>query len=410
MFNVETVRQDFPMLQGKLNEGQPLVYLDNGATTLKPTCVAEAVNHYYTEMTANAHRGDYEIAMKVDQAYEHTRETIARLINCQSKEVVFTSGATEGLNTIAFGYAKPLLKPGDVILLNYHEHASNVLPWFAVAKETGAVIRYIDLTEDGRITVENVEKALDDKVKIVSVAAITNVLGYKAPVKEICSLAHQYGAKVVVDGAQSVPHMPTDVQEWDCDFLAFSAHKMCGPTGAGVLYGKYDLLQQANPFTYGGGSNARFNANGEVILKDAPFKFESGTQPIEGVIGLNAAAEYLMNIGLDNIREYEMGLHEYLVEQLSQLDNIDLYNPTADNCNAAFNVKKVFAQDAASYLSTKGICLRAGNHCAKLLVEYLKTDITLRASFYFYNTKEDVDALVEALKTTTIENCVSIIF
>ncbi|MCF0111985.1 MAG: SufS family cysteine desulfurase [Erysipelotrichaceae bacterium] len=410
MFSVEEIRKDFPMLDNKTMSGKPLVYLDNGATTFKPYSVIEAVTNYYTNQTCNAHRGDYQLAADVSAQYEEARDAVAKLIHCQSKEVVFTSGASMSLNLAAYGYGQKNLQKGDVILITEAEHASNVLPWFRVAEVTGAVVEYIPLTDEGRVTPENLKKALHDKVKIVAFAAVSNVLGYVNDVKELVRLAHEQGAKAVVDGAQAVPHMEVNVSEWDIDFLAFSAHKMCGPTGVGVLYGKYNLLEETDPFMLGGGANARFDMCGNVQLKHAPFKFEAGTPPIEGVLGLKAACEYIMSVGYENISRHEHELRTYLTDQIKKLDHVILYNPNAETGIVTFNVRKIFSQDVASYLGTKGICVRSGSHCAKILVNFLKTSDTVRASLYFYNTKEDCDALVEALKTTTIENCVGIFF
>lgn len=413
MLKVEEIRKDFPMLNGVTNDGMPLVYLDNGATTMKPQCVVDEVVNYYQNMTANAHRGDYELSLKVDEAYDHVREIVADFINCQPKEVVFTYGTTSSLNYVAYGYGKTHLKAGDEILISVAEHASNTLPWYRVAEETGAIVKFIPLDDEGRITIENVEKMMNDKVKIISLAHVGNVLGYIAPMKEICQIAHRYGAKVVVDGAQSVPHIKTDVKDLDCDFLAFSAHKMCGPTGAGVLYGKYELLQQTDPAFLGGGSNARFDVDFNLMLKNAPYKFEAGTPNIEVVLGMGKAIEYISAIGLDKIAEHEKQLHDYAIEKLSQLENVIIYNPNGDTGIIAMNVKDrgkvIFAQDVASYLSTKGVCLRSGNHCAKNLWNYLGTDQTLRCAIYFYNTKEEIDKMVEGLKTATLANCIDIV-
>ena len=410
MLDVNKIREDFPMLQGKTMNGHPLAYLDNGATTLKPKQVIEAVNHFYCDITANAHRGDYELSQKVDKLYEETRSTVASFINCDPLEVVYTSGTTFGINQVAWGYVRTHLKKGDVILITEAEHASNVLPWFRLADECGFVIEYISLNEDGRVTLENYKKALHEGVRFVAVAEVGNVLGYRAPVKEMCRLAHEVGANILIDGAQSVPHGRTDVRDMDCDFLVFSAHKMCGPSGMGVLYGKYDLLKETEPLLLGGGSNARFYSCGNVVLKEAPYKFESGTQNIEGIMGMNAAVKYLMSIGMENIAEHEKELRDYLVSELEKLDNVIIYNPKGDSGIVTFNVKDIFSQDAAGYLSSQGVAVRSGNHCAKILVEFLKTDDTIRSSLYFYNTKEDVDALVEAARTCTIENCIGIFF
>ncbi len=398
------------MLHNRTMQSHPLVYLDNAATTFKPQCVIDAVVRYYTEQTTNVHRGDYEISYQVSEAYEKTREDVARFIHAEPKEIVFTAGASASLNLVAYGYGRKYLKPGDVILSTEAEHASNILPWFKVAEETGAKLEYIPLTEDGRLTLENFRKAMHEQVKIVAVADITNVLGYVAPIEEMTRIAHEHGAIVVCDGAQSVPHTPTDVKAWDVDFLAFSAHKMCGPTGIGVLYGKFELLQKTDPFMLGGGSNARFDMCGNILLKDAPYKFEAGTPNIEGVLGLQQAVRYLENIGMDRIEAYEHELKAYAIEKLKKLDNLILYNPTSPTGIIAFNVKDVFAQDAAGYLNSKGIAVRSGNHCAKILLNVLKTSETIRASLYFYNTKEDVDRFVQACSEITLENCVRLFF
>lgn len=398
------------MLRNLTMQSHPLVYLDNAATTFKPQCVIDAVVRYYTEQTTNVHRGDYEISYQVSEAYEKTREDVARFIHAEPKEIVFTAGASASLNLVAYGYGRKYLKPGDVILSTEAEHASNILPWFKVVEETGAKLEYIPLTEDGRLTLENFRKAMHDQVKIVAVADITNVLGYVAPIEEMTRIAHEHGAIVVCDGAQSVPHTPTDVKAWDVDFLAFSAHKMCGPTGIGVLYGKFELLQKTDPFMLGGGSNARFDMCGNILLKDAPYKFEAGTPNIEGVLGLQQAVRYLETIGMDRIEAYEHELKAYAIEKLKKLDNLILYNPTSPTGIIAFNVKDVFAQDAAGYLNSKGIAVRSGNHCAKILLNVLKTSETIRASLYFYNTKEDVDRFVQACSEITLENCVGLFF
>ena len=398
------------MLHHHTMQSHPLVYLDNAATTFKPQCVIDAVVRYYTDQTTNVHRGDYEISYQVSEAYEKTREDVARFIHAQPKEVVFTAGASASLNLVAYGYGRKYLKAGDVILSTEAEHASNILPWFKVAEETGAQIEYIPLTEDGQLTLENFRQAMHESVKIVAVADITNVLGYVAPIEEMTRIAHENGAIVVCDGAQSVPHTPTDVQAWGVDFLAFSAHKMCGPTGVGVLYGKYELLQKTDPFMLGGGSNARFDMCGNILLKDAPYKFEAGTPNIEGVLGLQQAVHYLESIGMEQIQAYEHELKAYAIEKLKKLDNLILYNPTSPTGIIAFNVKDVFAQDAAGYLNSKGIAVRSGNHCAKILLNVLKTSETIRASLYFYNTKEDVDRFVQACSEITLENCVGLFF
>ena len=410
MINTEIIRKDFPMLDNKKMAGKPLVYLDNSATTFKPNRVIDAINDFYHNYTSNIHRGEYELSQKADNAYDSVRGIVGKLINCSEKEVIFTSGATNSLNIVAYSYGLQNLKEGDEILLTLAEHASNVLPWFDVAKRTGAVINYIPLDEEGRLTPEGLKSVISEKTKIVAFASVTNVLGFIADVKELCRIVHQYGAIAVVDGAQSTAHIKTDVRDWDCDFLAFSAHKMCGPSGVGVLYGKKEILDAMVPFTYGGGSNARFEADGTVILKDAPEKFESGTPDMEGVIGLGAAVKYISSVGLDNIYEHEKQLRDYVVRKIKELGNVEIYNEHGDTGIIALNVKDIFAQDAASYIGSQGIAVRSGNHCAKMLHNVIGVTETIRASFYFYNTYEDADRLVEALKNCTIENCIGIFF
>ena len=285
----------------------------------------------------------------------------------------------------------------DEILLTVAEHASNTLPWFDVASEVGAVVNYIELDEMGRLTLENVIKAITNQTKIIAIAQVTNVLGFDAPLQEICAYAHERGIIVVVDGAQSVPHQVTDVQKTDIDFLAFSGHKMCGPTGVGVMYGKYELLCEMKPTRLGGGSNSRYNSCGVVTLKNPPYKFEAGTPNIEGVVGLGAAVNYLSKIGMENIHAYEKELRDYCIAKMKALDNVEIYNEKSHGA-IAFNIKGVFSQDAASLFNTYGIAVRAGQHCAKILDEFLHVSTTLRASFYFYNTKEEIDQFIEVCK------------
>lgn len=392
-------RKDFPMLSGKTMQNQPLVYLDNGATTFKPKVVIDAVVDYLSNYTANAHRGDYDLSAIVDERYEQARADIAKFVNAQRKEeIVFTSGTTDSLNLVAKGYARKYLQKDDEILISVAEHASNTLPWFDVAREVGAQVNYIDLDENGCITMENVKKAVNEHTKIISLAHVTNVLGHVLPTKEICEFAHQRNIIVCIDGAQSVPHMPVDVQAMDCDFLAFSGHKMCGPTGIGVLYGRYELLKQMTPTRNGGGNNARYNACGSVSLKNPPEKFEAGTPNIEGAIGLGAAVNYLMSIGMENIMKHEMELRAYAIKKLSEIDKVEIYNPDAKLGAIAFNIKGVFSQDAASLFNKYGVAVRAGQHCAKILDEYLHVTNTVRASLYFYNTVADIDRLAEVCK------------
>lgn len=405
MLDVDKIRKDFPMIENNPD----LVYLDSAATSLKPQCVIDAVVDFYAKHTSNVHRGDYRVAEINDKLYDGTRNFVAELIHCDKDEVVYTHNVSHSLNQIAFGL-KPMLKKGDTVLITYAEHASNVLPWFALQKEIGINIEYIETDNEANITIDTFKKAMHEGVKVVSVAEVTNVLGSIQPVKEMCEVAHSYGAYMIVDGAQSVPHMKVDVKDLDVDFLGFSAHKMCGPSGVGILYGKKKLLDAMEPVFYGGDMNARFNKDGEMLLKDTPVKFEAGTPNIEGVIGTGAAIQYLLSIGLDNIHEYEKELRAYAIDKLSQLDNIEIINPDNLYGPIDFNAKGVFAQDAAGFLASKDIAVRSGNHCAKILHNIIHTDQSIRASLYFYNTKEEIDRFVEACKEITLENCVGIFF
>lgn len=384
-------REDFPMLK------QDIIYLDNGATTFKPNCVIDAINYYYKEISANAHRGDYDISYKVDIAYEESRKTIAEFINASREEVVFTSGATESLNMIVSGFFEKILEPGDEVLLTLSEHASNVLPWFRLAKRNGVIIKYIDLDSNLHVLINNVISSVTPNTKVISLAGITNVIGDERPIKEITKFAHENNIFVVVDGAQSVPHTKTDVKDLDCDFLAFSSHKMCGPTGVGVLYGKKELLENMEPVNLGGGMNESFDSVDEVYLKELPNRLEAGTPNIAGVIGLAKAVEYLKNIGMDNIKLYEIKLKKYLISKLKNIPHIEIVNEECDSGIIAFNVEGVFAQDVAYYLNKYHICVRAGNHCAKILKNAIGVKNTVRVSLYFYNTEEELDKLVELL-------------
>jgi cysteine desulfurase/selenocysteine lyase len=396
MIDAMKIRKDFPMLKRTMHN-HPLAYLDNGATTLKPQCVIDSVTEYLTSYSGNAHRGDYDLSHEVDEKFEASRKIIADFINANSNEVVFTSGSTDSLNMIAYGFGSQVINEGDEILLTVAEHASNTLPWFDIAEFKKASVHYIDLNEEGKVTLENVKKAITEKTKIISIAMVTNVLGYIVPIKEICEYAHRLGIYVVVDGAQSVPHIKTDVKDLDVDFLAFSGHKMCGPTGIGIMYGKYNLLDQMKPTRLGGGSNTRYNSCGVVSLKKPPYKFEAGTPHIEGAIGLGEAVKYINHIGMDNIHEYEVYLRDYCIKKMKQLDNVEIYNETSTGA-IAFNIKGVFSQDAASLFNTYGIAVRAGQHCAKILDNYLNVSQTLRVSFYFYNTTEEIDRFIEVCK------------
>ena len=398
MLDVNKIRKEFPMLDNKTMQDHPLVYFDNAATSLKPSCVIEAMNDYYFNFNSNVHRGDYDLAAKADKTYESTREIVAKFINCSNNEVVFTSGTTQSLNLVAFGYALNNLKENDEIILNEAEHASNILPWYEIANKLKLKIVFAPLNSLGEVDISSLEKLINEKTKIISIAYVSNVLGSTNDIKTITKIAHNHNIVVVVDAAQAVPHKKVDVKDLDCDFLAFSGHKLCGPTGIGVLYGKYDLLCKTSSMQLGGGMNAKFDSCQNMLLKKPPYKFEGGTPAIAEVIGLAQAINYLNNIGMDDIESYEKELKHYAINKLKELDNIEIYNENNDSGIIAFNIKNVFCQDAGSYFNSQGIAVRNGHHCAKLLPNFLNVIGTVRASLYFYNTKEEIDRFVEVCK------------
>lgn len=384
-------KRDFPMLN------KDYIYLDNGATTFKPLCVIQAMNDYYENYTANAHRGDYSLSYKVDTEFENARNKVANFINAEREEIIFTSGATEGINVIARGFFENFLEAGDEILITKTEHASNVLPWFRLAKKIGVQINYIELDNNNHVTIENVKKSITPNTKVISLASITNVLGDERPIKEIAHIAHNNNIFLVVDASQSVPHKKTDVKKMDADFLVFSGHKMCGPTGIGVLYGKKELLENIEPINLGGGMNESFDSEDEVYLKSLPYRLEAGTPNISGAIGLGASIDYLENIGMNNIEAYEAKLTRYLLDKLVKIPHIDILNLETDSGIVAFNLDGIFAQDVAFYLNKYNVCVRAGNHCAKLVKNVTGVKNTIRVSLYFYNTEQDIDDLIELL-------------
>ena len=386
-------REDFPILNNNI------IYFDNGATTLKPKCVVEAMNDYYYNYGANIHRGDYKISLKASEEYEKVRDKVKDFINAKSsKEIVFTAGDTDSLNKIVFGFMKDYLNEGDEVLLTKSEHASNVLPWLELSKEKKIKISYIPLNDNHELTLEALTDTITDKTKVISIAHITNVVGDVRNIHEISKIAHKNNIILVIDGAQSVPHMKTDVIKDDIDFLTFSAHKMLGPTGVGVLYAKEEYLEKMRPIEYGGGMNQYFEVTGEVEYKSIPTRFEAGTPPIAEVIGLGSAIDYLQKIGMDKIYEYEKELKRYLVSKLESNTKVILYNKSTDSGVLAFNLEGIFSQDTAIYLDHYNICVRAGNHCAKILKDEINIKNTCRISLYFYNTKEEIDKLVEVLE------------
>ena len=388
-------KKDFPIL----NEKQ-ITYLDSGATTQKPEQVINAIDEYYKTTNANVHRGAYSLSVEATAKYEAAREKVARFINSPSAEqVIFSKNATESLNLIAYSYGMEKLKKDDEIVLSIMEHHSNLVPWQKVAKTTGAKLNYMYINDEFEISDEEIESKITDKTKIVGITHVSNVLGTINNVKKIIKQAHKKGAIVIVDSSQSIPHMKIDVQDLDCDFLVFSGHKMLAPLGIGALYGKKQLLNDMTPFLMGG-DMIEYVYEQETTFAPLPNKFEAGTQNIEGVIGLAAAIDYIENIGYERIAQIEDEVVNYAREELSKLDYIGLYlTPNKQNHSSviSFNIKGVHPHDVASILDTYGVCVRSGNHCAQPLMRYLGIDSTCRASFYLYNTKEDVDKLVEAL-------------
>ncbi|WP_270615907.1 cysteine desulfurase [Streptococcus koreensis] len=400
MIDVEKIRKDFPILDQIVND-EPLVYLDNAATTQKPKAVLEAVNRYYQEDNANVHRGVHTLAERATASYEAARETVRRFINASStKEVLFTRGTTTGLNWIG-RFAEEILEEGDEVLISIMEHHSNILPWQEACRKAGAKLVYVYL-KDGGLDLEDFRKKLTDRTKFVSIAHASNVLGVINPVQEIAQLAHEKGAIVVVDGAQSVPHMKIDVQKLDADFFVFSGHKMAGPTGIGVLYGKEQYLNQMSPVEFGG-EMIDFVYEQSATWKELPWKFEAGTPNMAGAIGLAAAIDYLEAIGMDAIERHEQDLIAYVFPKLQAIEGLKIYGSqdlAKRSGVISFNLGDLHPHDLATALDYEGVAVRAGHHCAQPLIQYLEVPATARASFYLYNTKEDCDKLVEALIKT----------
>ena len=382
-----------------------IIYFDSGATALKPKCLIDATCDYYLNYSANVHRGDYNLSLKVDQMYENVREKIKDFINAPSKKnIVFTSGATDSINKAVFGFFMNELNVDDEVLITKAEHASNILPWFELQDKIGIKVKYIELDSDYKVTLDNVKKSITPKTKVISIASITNVIGDIRPIEEITKYAHQNGIIVLIDAAQSIAHQKTDVLSSDVDFLVFSAHKMGGPTGTGVLYVNDRYLNKIKPTSFGGGMNASFDADGTRIYDDMPTKLEAGTANIAGVIGMGAVVDFIRNIGILNIANYEHDLRTYLISELSKLDFIKIYNKKSESAIVTFNYDGIFAQDLAIYLNKYNICVRAGNHCAKILKDALNIKNTCRISLAFYNTKEEIDRLIEVLKNPNIKN------
>ena len=391
----EELKKDFPLLQNRKE-----TYLDSGATTQKPIQVIEAVNEYYKKYNANPHRGAYSLSIEATEAYENTRAKVAKFINARySEEIIFSKNATESLNLVAYSYGMENVNSGDEVVISIMEHHANLVPWQHVTKTKGAELKYMYMNSEYELSDEEIESKITDKTKVVGIVHISNVLGTINNVKKIINYAHKKGAIVVLDVSQSIQHMKIDVQELDADFVAFSGHKMLAPLGIGVLYGKRELLNKMNPFLMGG-DMIEYVYEQNTTFAPLPNKFEAGTQNVGGVIGLGAAIDYIEKVGYDTIRKLEKEVVSYAIDELSKLDFMDLYvTPNRENHSGviSFNIKGVHPHDVASILDANGVCVRSGNHCAQPLLRFMGLDSTCRASFYFYNTKEDVDKLIAAL-------------
>ena len=390
-------KDDFNLLNSDV------IYFDNGASSLKPKSVIDKMMEIYLNYPVNAHRGDYNLSLITSKLYEDARETVKEFINARStKEIIFTSGSTESLNQIIYGYFYNILKKGDEVLITKSEHASNIIPWFDLENKIGIKIKYIKLNDDYSFNTDYLKEAINEHTKVVSIAEVTNVIGDIRDIKKISSICHEKGIKLVVDAAQSAGHIKIDVQDSNVDFLAISAHKMLGPNGVGVLYGKEELLNELDPIKKGGGTSISFDDPNSIVYKELPFKLEAGTQNIPGVIGFMEAINYINKIGIDNIYNHTINLKKYLVSRLKELDNVIIYNENIEGFTVVFNIKGVFAQDTAIYLDKYNICVRSGDHCDKKLKDELNISNTVRISLYFYNTKEEIDRLIEVLKNDNI--------
>ncbi|GEN54286.1 MULTISPECIES: cysteine desulfurase [Halobacillus] len=397
--DVKAVRDEFPILHQEVN-GHPLVYLDSSATSQKPIKVIEKLDEYYRGYNSNVHRGVHTLGTKATDEYEGAREKVRRFINASStQEVIFTRGTTTAINTVAASYGRANLSEGDEVVITPMEHHSNIIPWQQIVKETGATLKYLPLQSDGTILLDDVKKTVTSKTKIVAIMHVSNVLGTINPVKEIAQIAHNHGAVMLVDGAQSAPHMKIDVQDLDADFYAFSGHKMCGPTGIGVLYGKKALLEKMEPVEFGGEMIDFVNLY-DSTWKELPWKFEGGTPIIAGAVGLGAAIDFLTDIGLDEIKQHEEKLASYAMQEMNKVDGMTIYGPEHRAGLVTFNLSDVHPHDLATVLDAEGIAVRAGHHCAQPLMRWLEVSATARASFYLYNTEQEIDKLVAGLKTT----------
>ncbi len=398
--NAARIRDDFPVLKRYVND-KPLVYFDNAATSQKPNVVIDAIDRYYREYNANIHRGIHKLAEEATLAHEEAREKIAKFVNAKrTEEIIFTRNATESINLVAYSWGRANIRSGDKIVLTIMEHHSNIVPWQLLAQEKDAKVEFVKIDGNGELREDEVQELIDEKTKLVCVTHASNVLGTINPVKDIGRVAHRYGAMFLIDAAQSVPHMAVDVRDIDCDFAAFSGHKMLGPTGIGVLYGKSELLESMPPFLGGGEMIREVHTTG-ATWKDLPYKYEAGTPNISGAIGLGAAVDYLRGIGMRNVHDYEKEITSYALEQMKQVEGLVIYGPMDVERRVgvvSFNLGDIHPHDLASILDEEGVAIRSGHHCAQPLIEFLELPATSRASFYIYNTKEEVDVFINALE------------
>ena len=401
VINIESIRNDFPILKRKVHKDKPLVYLDNAATTQKPIQVIDAISNYYLNYNSNIHRAVHELAEEATAAFEATRDKVAKFINVQNREeLVFVRGTTEAINLVAYAWGRQNVQKDDIIVTTEYEHHSNIVPWQLLAKEKGAKLEYIGVDDNGELILDQLGGYLDTgRVKLVTFSQMSNVLGTITDSAEIIKKCHEKGVRVLVDAAQSVPHLKVDLQKLDCDFFAFSAHKMLGPTGVGVLWAKKELLEGMTPFN-GGGDMIREVHKYETTWNDLPYKFEAGTPNIAGVIGFSVAMDYLERIGMGKVREHEIELTKYALDELSQIKGIKLYGPNEIAKRGgviSFNLGDIHPHDLATIIDEDGVAIRSGHHCAQVLMERLDVAATSRASFYIYNTKEEVDVFIKSL-------------
>ncbi len=399
--NVKKIRQDFPILKRKVMGGKQLVYLDNAATTQKPLAVIDAISDYYSNYNSNIHRAVHQMAEEATIAYEETRQKIAKFINARhTDEIIFTRNTTEAINLVSYSWGRANVSRGDKVVISEIEHHSNIVPWQILTQEKGAKLEYVGVDDSGYLKMQEYEKYLaSKKVKLVSLSQMSNVLGTIVPIEKMIKMSHEKGIPVLVDGAQSVPHMPVDVQKMDCDFMAFSAHKMLGPTGVGVLYVKREILEKMQPFM-GGGDMIKEVHKYETRYNDLPYKFEGGTPNIADVIGFGAALDYLTNIGMDRVREHEIEITKYALDKITGVKGVTLYGPPNAKDRGgvvSFNIGDIHPHDLATIMNDRGVAIRSGHHCAQVLMERLDVSATSRASFYIYNTKDEVDTFIDAL-------------